>query len=122
MNKYSPVEIRENKVVIGLPEWICEDKYERKSVFYYPSHHAWAGSFDRTETTNMIVDELLDKVTGAENVMSHPMNCNIEVVIEDGVTAQQILKEVCDILANFHDKEYVKEVTKTIYYGKLGKF
>lgn len=116
--EYSGVGVIESTVTISLPEWICDDEFFRRKVFYYPSFHAWKGSFDRSEDENMIVDELLSCIRGAKNVMSHPMNCNVEVELDESRCINDIIDEIHEILDRFQDKEYVKEVTKTMYFNK----
>lgn len=114
----SQLEIVESKVTISLPLWVCEDKFEQRTVRYNPSWHAYPGAFDSDSKDNVISEELFEYVDGYKQTMFHPMNCWIEVEVTENTDINTVIDQIVEVLDRFEDEDYVEEATKTKYINK----
>lgn len=108
-----------SKVVINLPTWIDDEKYERRNIFYYGKGHAYCGSINRQTYTNMIQEALFHiPNVSVQEIYVHCMNCWVEVKVTEGLNIEDVMDKIQAVLEQFEDDDYVSEITQDYNINK----
>lgn len=58
-------------VRFNLPEWVTDERHERRRPVYYSERHIWAGQWSHDETWNQISHNILN-LKHADETYFHP--------------------------------------------------
>ncbi len=106
-------------VTIGLPDEFGED-FDYEKIFYYPKHHAWAGSYDRQEGGFNWAHDALFEVIKFTELCNCPCNqwLIIELEADNPIDAQQeiaqAITKINEFVAKFCGKRDESEFPSSI--------
>lgn len=111
-------EILNIKVVFDLPDWVSDERYEYNKIHYYGQYHAWAGSYDRTESGFNVVQDEIHKLERVTETCFWPGSCWL--VAEFGGNLTLLTAEVAEFQRDLAEllKKVKKMRGKTVYINK----